>query len=315
VSRQGRGSTGPGKAAALPGGGYEREEPVASAAGRTTVAFHGDDGRHRTFDLSGLPLPGWHEALAGAFAERTGPGGGLRTLEAAKAGWGALGRLTRFLGSLPDAPQFPQQLTCGHLESFRDQRMPSAPATALRDLAETRLLFTRAAMRDQVTAEVLDHVQRRMPARLTLAAAPADSGPDGAKRLTSGFSDGELARLLAALRSDSARIRDRIRGGEDLLRRCQAGAAALTPDDRTAAEVLAGMAATGHVPVPRPNPFSSERRELAGRLFVTLPDLPPLMMLAAALSERNGETIKELPARSSWSSSSGAAARGAGSRR
>ena len=91
MSKQGRGSTGPGKVSALPAGGYERADPVATAGGRTTVAFCGDDGRRRTFDLSGLPLPGWHEALAGAFAERTGPGGGLRTLEAAKAGWGALG--------------------------------------------------------------------------------------------------------------------------------------------------------------------------------------------------------------------------------
>src|ERR1039458_6326714 len=64
--------------------------------------------------------------------------------------------------------------------------------------------------------------------------------------------------------------------------------------------MLAGMAATGQVPVPpggRPNPFSPERQELAGRLFVTLADLPPLMMFAAALSERNGETIKALPVR------------------
>lgn len=300
MSRQGRGSTGPGKVSALPAGGYERADPVATADGRTTVAFCGDDGRRWTFDLSGLPLPGWHEALAGAFAERTGPGGGLRTLEAAKAGWGALGRLTRFLGSLPDPPQFPQQLTCGHLEAFRDQRTASAPVTALRDLAETRLLFTRAAMSGQVADDVLDHVQRRLPARLTLAGPPAESGQDGPKRLTAGFSDGELARLLAALRSDSVRIRDRIRSGEDLLRRYQAGDESLAPDDRDTGQMLAGMAATGQVPVPpggRPNPFSPERQELAGRLFVTLADLPPLMMLAAALSERNGETIKELPVR------------------
>jgi hypothetical protein len=270
------------------------------AGSRTTVAFSGDDGRHRVFDLSGLPLPGWHEALAGAFAERTGPGGGLRTLSAALAGWGSLGRLTKFLGSLPDAPQFPQQLTCGHLESFRDQRTASAPTSALRDLAETRMLFTRAALRDQVTSEVLDHVQRRMPARLTLADSSASPGLNGIKRLTSGFSDGELARLLAALRSDSARVRDRIRAGEDLLRRCQAGDATLAAGDRNTGMMLAGMAATGQVPVPPggpPGPFHSGRRELAGRLFVTLPDLLPLMMLAAALTERNGETVKELPAR------------------
>ena len=60
------------------------------------------------------------------------------------------------------------------------------------------------------------------------------------------------------------------------------------------------MTAPGQVPPPpgaEPHPFSSDRRELAGQLFLTLRDLPPLMMLAAALSERNGETIKELPVR------------------
>ena len=60
------------------------------------------------------------------------------------------------------------------------------------------------------------------------------------------------------------------------------------------------MAATGQVPAPpgaRPAAFSAGRQQLAGQLFVTLRDLPPLMLPAAALSERNGETIKELPAR------------------
>jgi hypothetical protein len=283
----------------MPAGGYERAEPVMAAGGRTTVAFRGDDGRDREFDLSGLPLPGWHEPLARAFAERTGPAGGLRTLAAADAGWGALGRLARFLGSLPDAPQVPRQLTREHLESFRARRAASAPTTALRDLAEVRMLLTRAAMRDLVAPDVLDHVRRRLPARLTLAGTQAEPGEDGGKRLTAGFSDGELARLLAALRSDSARIRDRILAGEDLLRRYQGDGPALAEDDRAMGKMLAGMAASGQVPEPpgvRPASFSAGRRELAGRLFVTLADLPPLMMLAAALSERNGETIKELPA-------------------
>ena len=300
MSRQGRGSTGPGRTAGLPAGGYERAEPVTASAGRTTVAFHGDDGRRMTFDLSGLPLPGWHEALAGAFAERTGPGGGLRTLSAATTGWGALGRLVRFLGSLSDAPAEPRHLTFEHVEAFRAHRTAASPAGGLRDVAEARTLFTRQAVRDKIDAGVLDRIQHRLPARLSLAATadgPARTAPE---KLTSGFSDGELARLLAALRSDAAAIRDRIRSGENLLHRYQSGDPELTPGDMTTGHLLAGMDATGEVPFPpgaRPNPFRTDRRDLAGRLFVTLADLPPLMMLAAALSERNGETVKELPAR------------------
>lgn len=300
MSRQGRGSTGPGRTAALPAGDYERAEPFTASVGRTTVAFHGDDGRHQEFDMSGLPLPGWHEALAGAFAERTGPGGGLRTLSSARSGWGSLARLARFLGELLDAPRHPRDLTCEHLDSFRVRRMAGGAAAMMQDLAEIRLLLTRPAIRDHVTASVLDHVRRRMPTRLALAGPAEEPAPARQERLTSGFSDGELARLLAALRSDSAGIRDRIRSGEDLLRRCQAGDAALDDDERATGKVLESMAATGQVPsLPgtRPNPFCPRRRDLAGRLFVTLADLPPLLMLAAALSERNGETIKELPAR------------------
>ena len=86
MSRRGRGSTGPGRAAALPGADYERIDPVSEQPGGIVVVFHGDDDRRRIFEFSRLPLPGWHEALAAAFAERTGPDGGLRTAAAAVTG-------------------------------------------------------------------------------------------------------------------------------------------------------------------------------------------------------------------------------------
>jgi hypothetical protein len=299
VSRRGRGSTGPGRAAALPGGDYERHGPASQLPRGVVVFFHGDDDRRRIFEFSRLPLPGWHEALAAAFAERTGPGGGLRTASAAGTGWGALGRLVRFLAALPDPPARPGQLTREQLQAFHDQRARTAPLTALRDLAEARMLLTRPALREQVPAQVLDHLQRRLPAPRPAPDAGAPQ-PGSDTRLTTGYSDGELARLLAALRSDAAAIRDRIRDGENLLRRQQADRLALTEDDQIAGGMLQQMAATGQVPAPpgaRPAAFSAGRQQLAGQLFVTLRDLPPLMLLAAALSERNGETIKELPAR------------------
>lgn len=229
MNRRGRGSTGPGRPSVMPDHSYEPPEPVRELpGGRLLVAFHGDDDRRRVFDVSGLPLPGWHQALAAVVAERTGPGGGLRTFAAATTGWGALARLVRFLGSLPQPPASPDQLTPGHLEAFYDHRARTTPATALRDMSEARLLFALPALRDKVSAEVLDHVQRRLPAPReprTLAAGPGIEPAQpgiGAKRLTTGFSDGELARLLAALRADAAKIRDRIGVGEDLLRRYQA---------------------------------------------------------------------------------------------
>ncbi|MDT0467959.1 hypothetical protein [Streptomyces gibsoniae] len=201
----------------------------------------------------------------------------------------------RFLGTLPQPPATPDQLTPAHLDAFHVHRARTAPSAALRELGEARMLFTSSALRDLVPAEVLDHVQRRLPAPRE---AEGRAGA-GTKRVTTGFSDGELARLLAALRADTAKIRDRIRAGEDLLRRFQDDPSALGEKDRETGRLLEQMAATGRVPMPpgARNPFAPERQELAGKLFLTLKDLPPLMMLAAALSERNGETIKELPVR------------------
>jgi len=198
-------------------------------------------------------------------------------------------------------------------------------------MSETRLLFALPALRGKVSAEVLDHVQRRLPApreprtRVTGSDTGTASHGTGAKRLTTGFSDGELARPLAALRADAARIRDRIRAGENLLRRCQAGSLATGEKDRDRGRVLEWMVAPGQVPPPPgagPRPFSRDRRELAGQLFLTLRDLKALMMLAAALPEPTATRSRSCRSgtacwrtgRSSWSSSSAGGARGAGSR-
>jgi len=156
VSRQGRGSTGPGRHSAVPEQHYEPSEPVrALPDGRLLVAFHGDDDRRRVFDVSRLPLPGWHQTLAAAVAERTGPGGGLRTFSAATTGWGAASRLVKFLGTLPQPPASPDRLTPAHLEAFHEHRATTTPATAVQDMREARLLFALPALRDQVSTEVL----------------------------------------------------------------------------------------------------------------------------------------------------------------
>ncbi|MFE9632077.1 hypothetical protein [Streptomyces sp. NPDC006463] len=149
MNRQGRGSTGPGRPSALPDHGYEPPAPVRELPdGRLLVAFHGDDDRRRVFDVSKLPLPGWHRALAAVVAERTGPAGGLRTFAAATTGWGSLSRLVKFLGALPEPPAGPDQLTLAHLQAFHDHRATTTPTTALRDMGEARLLFALPALRD-----------------------------------------------------------------------------------------------------------------------------------------------------------------------
>lgn len=112
-----------------------------------------------------------------------------------------------------------------------------------------------------------------------------------------GYSNGEWDRLAAAARADSARIAKRIRAAEDLLRRFRTAPGDLAAEERSRGEVLDAMAATGVVPAFSGFPGDHERRVLASQLFLTWQDLAPLMVLLGILTARNGETLKELPAK------------------
>ena len=103
---------------------------------------------------------------------------------------------------------------------------------------------------------------------------------------------------MATIRSETALVRQRIRDGEDLLRRYRVDHDQLTGQERELGAVLLGIADTGLVPEPAgtTGQHGARRRQLASRLHLTLGDLPPLMLLMAALAHRNGETVKELPA-------------------
>ncbi len=283
MTRQGRGSTGPGRRSALPAADYKAPALVhEGASGGLVVDFHGEDGRRGTFDVGKLPLPGWHPLLAEAFAMRTGPGGGLRTLSGAQNRWLPLRRWTYFLASLDPQPVVPAQLTRYHVNAFHT-RTDSAAGTRQRDMAELQVLFGQEKIRDQIPMEARDALARRFPGPRT--------NPEG------GYSAGELDRLTAAARADTARIVRRIRTGEELVRRQQDESEGIPPQQQQLAQVLTDMAATGEVPPGTGIDQWRERRELAARLFLTWSDLAPLMVLLALVTERNGETLKELPAR------------------
>jgi hypothetical protein len=111
-----------------------------------------------------------------------------------------------------------------------------------------------------------------------------------------GYSDRELNAVVRAARADVAAIRDRIRAGWELVARYRENPQAVPDDDRVLAEQLANIAETGCVPPLRGFYRAAPRRALAAHLFLTAPDLCPLMVLLVALTGRNIETIKELPA-------------------
>lgn len=285
MTRRGRGSTGPGRPSNLPPNGYEAPSPVReSRAGGLVVDFHGDDNRRASFDLGDLPMPGWHPLLAESLALRIGPSG-LRTLEGARGSWAAVSRWARFLAKAFSAPTVPGELTRAHVDAFY-ARPDSSPRTRHRDMIEMRLQFRDLRLKDQLPTDAWDAFNRRL----------SDIEPES----VGGYSHGELDRLTAAARADTARIARRIRAGEQLVRQFHDDPGKLSPQERERAEVLAAVAATGEVPWPESVHCIGQqtwRIELASQLFLTWRDLAPLTVLLALVTERNGETIKELPAK------------------
>jgi hypothetical protein len=281
----GRGSTRTGRPAALPGPAYLPAPRLRSEDGELTVDFRGEDGRQRRFVVSQLPLPGWHAPLAAALELRIGPSGRVRTLASARTTWEPMQRFVRFLARLPTPPAHPGELTASHTEAFyRHRAATNQQAYAWQEVRAVGQLLELAPLRDLVDAEVLDFVARRYE-------KPRPAGKPG-------YSDGELARLLAAARRDAARIRDRIDAAEALLARFRAAPETLGATDRERAAAFDAMAATGEVPrLPEYGRDEwTQRSAWAGELFLTTADLAPLMVLLVALTGRNIETVKELPA-------------------
>jgi hypothetical protein len=198
---------------------------------------------------------------------------------------GSVGRLLRFLGSLAAPPMDPSQLTAEHLEGFFTHRAASNhesyAAMEVRDIGK---LLRLPPLDQLVPSAAVEYANRRWDSN-RIASKP-------------GYSHRELARLVTTARRGIARIRDRILAGEQLLARHHTTPQSLQPADIADAKLLATLAATGAVPHPF-LPFHlalPARREIAEKLFLTMPDLAPLLVLLVAVTGRNIETIKELPA-------------------
>lgn len=252
--------------------------------GEVQVKFTGDDGRTRTWDFSGLPLPGWHRPLAEALSARIGPAGGLRTRESANSAWIVGARLLRYLSGLHSAPAAPGSLTVQQLRRYRQHRsMTLSAANTQAEMAELRRLLRRLPEGSRLRGGVSDVLSTRA-VHTRRAALP-------------GYSEGEFTRLVAAARADATAIQHRIERGEHLLARWRDSPDEIEGDDRGLAMALASIADTATVPTTLDGqPLTpAQRTDLAGHLFLTWADLSPLLVLVVAVSGRNVETIKELP--------------------
>ena len=281
----GRGSTHRGLRAPVPVTQYEAPAAVAGLSGDLVVQFVGDDARTCSWPVGRLPLPQWHPGVAAALVARTGPAGGCRTRASAREAWNAISRLLRFLAGLPVPPSTPALLTAGHLDLYVQHRMKTSMRKyVLAAVAELRRLFQHAPLRDQLAPPAADYLAQR-----TL---------DMKSPSRSGYSDGELDRIVTAARIDVAAIERRLRHGEELLSRWRTDRESLSPADRDLAAQLSSIAESGVVPrqVAHGVLGAQQRTTLAGHLFVTRADLEPVVVLMIAMSGRNSETVKELPA-------------------
>ncbi|MGY1960768.1 hypothetical protein [Nocardia gipuzkoensis] len=268
--------------AILPDGNYLPSPAQTADAPSLVVAFHGEDGRRKDFDISTLPLPEWHLALAAAFTERVGPTGTIRTVSSAQSQWSVLSRFVRFLAALPEPPLTVSALTIEQADAFRKHRIARVGDAGWMDFRSIALLMRNHDIGDLLATEVRDHLSRRQDS-WHLSSKP-------------GYSDRELNALVRAARADVEAIRQRIRAGWDLVALYQRNPNDVPAEKRSLAEQLATIAVTGRVPQVAGFRRLTARRDLAQHLFLTRRDLCPLMVLMVAITGRNIETIKELPA-------------------
>lgn len=266
----GRGSTRAGLPAFLPDGAYEPSPAVVRTQSGLVVDFVGEDARTKSFDIGALPLPQWHEPLAAAWAARTGPAGGLRTKASATHAWGALTRLVRFMAQTPRPPIHPGDLRIEHIDAyFRHRERDAGTDGAGTDLRSAAITFDAKPLVDMVSVDVRDRMRPRLRVQ---------------QHAKSGYSDGELARLVAAARSDVAALRSRL---------SDAG----TVRDADERELLVEALKTGRVPMSGVGApaIQKARRRVAEQVFVTRRDLAPMLVLLVATTGWNVEVIKELP--------------------
>lgn len=288
---------GRGKRVQTPDGFYEAESRVNSSAGAVSVKFAGEDGRPRLFSCASWPLPAMHEAIAEAFAVRTGPGGGVNTEQSANGLWSAV---RRFVVGLAEFTP--------HLDSVSDVNVAMARRWIDHQIRNGRS-FDQVLHDAQKIASVLRNVRGGGPSVAAAAEVlfrgpvpeawdDAEPAPERYGDGVAGYNDETFEWLKAAARTDLARRRDEIGRSHRLVRQLRHGDP-LEPSELREAELLAEIVESGDVAgalrrrgITRP----SDRIPWAAKLYLVEADLAPLLVLFVALSGHNVESIKELPA-------------------
>lgn len=212
-----RGGTGrSGRRAALPPAGYTPAPRVVDDTADCRVRFVPENPAQAPveFDFTEWPvsLP-LRQVFAGAFAERTRPGGRVRTSESAYKTFRTLRRFADYLAGLLSPPTTAAELTPAHLDGWFLPRQQHVGGTI--QLAELKTTLRKVG---GTSDEFRDALARRNPPRAKVTAKTS-------------YSRGENQRILNAARADIRRAADRIRGNRELLRRWRAGDLDTEPQD------------------------------------------------------------------------------------
>lgn len=197
-----------GRRAALPPSGYRPAARMDSGDGGCRVRFVPENPveQPREFDFTGWPASQeLRQAFAAAFAERTRPGGRVRTAESAEKTYRNLRRFVGYLADLLAPPAATGELTKAHLKGWflpRQQRHGGVI-----ELCELKATLRKV---EGLNAEFRAALTERNPPRMRTASGKS-------------YSRSENQRILNAARRDVRHAADRLRGNRELLRRWRAG--------------------------------------------------------------------------------------------
>jgi hypothetical protein len=242
-------------------------------------------GRQKLFDFSAFPVPaGLGQWLARAFARRTGSRSGIKQIRTAANCFATLRAFSDWLADADGVPSGPADLTAAHVAAFR-LRHAATPGGA--ELV-TRL---RSALRNDP--------ELPEPVRTALLARPPRR-PQTVRPVA--YDDGEWQLIMAALRADVRRARDRIRAGRQLLADYRAGRLSPGGPDARLGSVLDVFDSTGELPRYR-NGLTTVRVSQAGgapavtsMLCLTLEEMTAFCVLLCALTGENLSTVAAWPA-------------------
>ena len=273
--------------AALPDADWQPPQRVPADAGAMTVRFIEESGaRSQVFDFARLSgEPGIQRWLARAFARRTGPRSGVKRLESAHGIYGACRRLAAVLAAADPPPSSAADVTSAHIAAF-SLRYAAMPTGRYDMITSRALLREDPDLPEPARASLLNG---RLP-------APADRTPAAA------YEAQEWQLIMAAVRGDVRRARDRIRAGRALLARYRARQLPGGSTQARLGELLDIFDRTGNVPRRSSGDPAAQVAQaggvdvVAGSLCLTADEMTAFGLLLTAQTGQNFGTVAAWPA-------------------